>query len=119
MAISEAYSGTEAVGTTEHSLTADAAYSGATPITTDGVYQVFLDVSDMVAEDVLQIRIYEKCRSGDTQRVVYQAILGGVQAQPIWVSPSLVLMHGWDVTLDKLDGSGNTATILWSIRSVA
>lgn len=114
MAIAELYSGTEAVGATEHSCTTDTA--GPDSDTTDGVFQVFLDVSDMVAGDQLQVRIYEKVRSGDTQRVVYQAILTGAQSDPIWVSPSLVLMHGWDVTLDALAG---TITVNWSIRQVA
>jgi hypothetical protein len=116
MAISEAYSGTEAVGATEHSLTTDTSYDTGDAQTADGVYQVFLDVSDMVAGDELQIRVYEKCRSGDTQRVVYQETLVGVQAQPICVLPSLILMHGWDVTLDAIAG---TITVLWSIRQVA
>lgn len=107
----ELYSGTEAVGATEHSCTTDT--SGPDADTNSGVFQVFLDVSDMVAGDQLQVRIYEKVRSGDTQRVVYEAILTGAQAQPIWVSPSLVLMHGWDVTLDALSG---TITVNWSIR---
>lgn len=114
MAIAELYSGTEAVGATEHSCTTDT--SGPDSDTTDGVFQVFLDVSDMVAGDQLQVRIYEKVRSGDTQRIVYEAILTGAQSQPIWVSPSLVLLHGWDVTLDALAG---TITVNWSIRQVA
>lgn len=114
MAITELYAGTEAVGATEWSCTTDT--SGPDADTTDGVFQVFLDVSDMVAGDQLQIRIYEKVRSGDTQRIVYEAVLVGAQSQPIWVSPSLVLMHGWDVTLDALAG---TITVNWSIRQVA
>lgn len=114
MAIAELYSGTEAVGTTEWSLTTDTA--GPDADTTDGVFQVFLDLSDMIAGDQLQVRIYEKVRSGDTQRIVYEAILTGAQAQPIWVSPSLVLLHGWDVTLDALAG---TITVNWSIRQVS
>lgn len=114
MALAELYSGTEAIGTTEWSLTTDTA--GPDADTTDGVFQVFLDLSDMVAGDQLQIRIYEKVRSGDTQRIVYEAILTGAQAQPIWVSPSLVLLHGWDVTLDALAG---TITANWSIRQVS
>lgn len=116
MAITELYSGTEAVGSTEHSLVTDTSYDTGDASTADGVFQVFLDLSDMVATDILQIRIYEKCRSGDTQRVCYEAILRDVQAEPIWVSPSLVLMHGWDVTCDALAG---TITVLWSIRQVA
>ena len=113
MAITELYSGTEAVSTTEWSLTTDTA--GPDADTTDGVFQVFLDVSDMILTDVLQIRIYEKCRSADTQRVVYEAILRDAQTEPIWVSPSLILMHGWDVTCDAIAG---TITVLWSIRQV-
>ena len=114
MAISEAFAGSEAVGTAEHSCTTDTA--GPDVETSDGVFQVFLDVSDMIAGDQLQIRIYEKVGSASTQRIVYESILSGAQAQPIWVSPSLVLLHGWDVTLDALAG---TITVDWSIRKVA
>lgn len=116
MAITEAYSGTNAsVGATEFSCPNNANYSAVSAITTDGVYQVFLDVSDMVAGDQLQIRVYEKCRSGDTQRIVYESVLSGAQAD-MWVSPSLILLHGWDVTLDALAG---TIAVNWSIRQVA
>lgn len=114
MAIAQLYSGTKAVDTTEWSLTTDTA--GPDADTTDGVFQAFLDVSDMVAGDELQIRVYEKARSGDTQRIVYQSTLVGVQSNPIWVSPSLILMHGWDFTCDAIAG---TITVLWSIRQVA
>jgi len=115
MAISEAYSGTAAISSTEYSCPNDGTYSSSNGITTDGVYQVFLDVSDMVTGDQLQIRIYEKCRSGDTQRVIYEAILTGSMTET-WVSPSLILINGWDVTLEALAG---TITVNWSIRKVA
>ena len=114
MAITEAYAGTEAVGATEWSCTTDTA--GPDADTNDGVYQVFLDLADMIAGDQLQVRVYEKVQSAGTQRIVYEAILTGAQAQPVWVSPSLVLLHGWDVTLDALAG---TITVEWSIRKVA
>ena len=114
MAISEAYAGTEAVSTTEHSITTDTA--GPDADTNDGVYQVFLDLSDMVAGDELQIRGYEKVQSTDTQRIFYQSNLIGPQSPPIWVSPSFILMHGWDFTLDAIAG---TITVTWSVRKVA
>lgn len=114
MAIAE-ISGTEAIGTTEHSLATDTSYDTSDAQTDDGAVQVFLDVSDMVAGDQLQIRIYEKVRSGDTQRIAYQAILTGAQSEPIWVSPALTLMHGWDVTAAALAG---TITVNWSIRRI-
>ena len=114
MAISEAYAGTEAVSTTEHSITTDTA--GPDVDTNDGVYQIFLDVSDMVAGDELQIRVYEKVGAASTQRIVYQSNLVGAQSPPIWVSPSLILIHGWDCTAKAVSG---TVTLDWSIRKVA
>lgn len=114
MAITQVFSGTEAVSTTEHSCTTDTA--GPDAETSDGVFQLFLDVNDMVAGDILQIRLYETCRAGDTQRLAKEWILTGAQAEPMWVSDSFILLHGWDFTLDALAG---TITVLWSIRSVA
>jgi len=114
MAISEAFAGSEAVGTTEHSMTTDTA--GPDVETADGVYQVWLDLNDMIAGDQLQIRVYEKVGSGSTQRIAYESILSGAQSPPLWVSPSLILLHGWDATLDALAG---TITVDWSIRKVA
>ncbi len=117
MTISDAFTGVAIVSTTELSCpNGGAAYSSANGINSDGVYQVFLDVSDMVAGDMLQIRVYEKCISGLTQRIVYESILQGAQAQPIHVFPALLLLHGWDVTLDSLAG---TTIVYWSIRKVA
>lgn len=113
MAIVELYAGTEAVGVTEHSATTDT--SGPDADTTDGVFQCFADVSDMIAGDQLQISVYEKARSGDPQLLVYRTILTGAQSEPLWVSPSLILMHGWDFTFKALSG---TITVNWSVRQV-
>lgn len=113
MAIAELYSGTEAVGATEHSCTTDT--SGPDADTTDGVFQAFFDVSDMIVGDILQIRIYEKCRSGDTQRLIDEWILRDVQSSPLFATPSFILMHGWDFTLTAISG---TITVNWSIRQV-
>jgi len=114
MAIAVLTNGSQAVDTTEWSITTDSA--GPDAETTDGVFQIFLDVSDMTTGDELQIRIYEKVRSGDTQRIVYQQNLFGPQATPIYVTPGLVLMHGWDCTLDAIAG---TITVFWKILQVS
>jgi hypothetical protein len=113
--VTERASGTEAVSTTEHSLATDTSYDTGDAQTTDGYYQVFLDLADMVQADMLQIRAYEKCRSGDTQRMAYEAYLAGPQTNPLWVGPALCGLHGWDWTLDAIAG---TITCLWSIRTV-
>lgn len=116
MATTEAFAGTEAISTTEWSLPRDASYAIGSTQTDDGVYQAWLDLSDMVAGDELQIRIYEKVQSGDTQRIVYQSNLVGPQSPANWVSLPLTLLHGWDFTLDAIAG---TITVTWSIRKVA
>jgi hypothetical protein len=116
MAIAELIAGTEAVGATEWSLATDTSYDTGDAQTTDGVFQFFLDLSDMIAGDQLRIRVYEKVRAADTQRIVYQSILSGEQSEPIWVSPSVILMHGWDISCTALAG---TITVNWSIRQVA
>lgn len=116
MAIAEAFAGSATIGVTEYSAPNAANYSAGTARTEDGVYQVFLDTSDMVSGDELRIRIYEKCRAADTQRIIYESYLAGTMADT-WVSPSLILLHGWDVTLTTI--LGTSIIVNWSIRQVA
>ena len=115
MAIAELYTGTEAVSTTEWSLTTDT--SGPDADTTDGIFQAFIDLNALAAGDVYELKVYEKARSIDTQRLAYYAQFANAQATPIYVTPSLILMHGWDFTLKKLAGTDRTIT--WSIRQVS
>lgn len=104
--------GTKSVST-EWSCTADAAFS-ATANTTAGKYQLVCDVSTLVAGDLLEIRLYEKCRAGDTQRQLEPTwILSGAQSCQ-FVSPEYALKNGWDFTI-KIT-SATPRTILWSIR---
>lgn len=114
MPISEHTSGsqTASIGT-EHVL------NGTTPETTDGVFQFVVDVAAMAAGDVLELRLKEKCRTGDTQRVVFNANFLGAQSAEaaLYMSPSVVLLHGWDFTLKQTAGTGRAFP--WSIRKVA
>ena len=115
MTITEYASGTETVSTTEWSLTTDT--SGPDVQTDDGEYQFFLDVSTLTKADVYQFAIYEKVLSAGTQRKVFTATLANTQSEPIWVSPKLILLHGWDATLLKV--SGADASITFSVRRIA
>lgn len=115
MAISEAYSGSETVSTTEWSLTTDTA--GPDADTADGIYQVFIDFNALAAGDQYQVRVYEKVLSSSTQRIVDEWTINGPLSAPVWVSPTLILLHGWDVTIDKI--AGTDRAIDWSIRKVA
>ena len=111
----EAYAGTEAVSTTEHSLTTDTA--GPDADTTAGVYQAFLDLNAVAAGDVFEFKVYETVRTGDAQHTVYSARFANAQTAPVWVSPSLVLGIGWDMTVRKIGGTDRT--INWRISKVA
>lgn len=111
MAITQLYSGTEAVSTTEWSLSTDT--GGPDSDNTDGVYQLWLDLSDMVTGDELQIKVYDTINA--TQRVIFQSNLVGIPANPIWVSPTFLLTFGWDMTVKAISG---TITVLSSIRQV-
>ena len=115
MAITELYAVSETVSTTEWSLTTDSA--GPDADTTDGVFQCWLGLSALLKADLFRFKAYEKVNSASTQRVVFSADFANAQSEPIWVSPSLILMHGWDFTLVKV--SGTDRAILASVRQVA
>lgn len=114
MPIAEYRTGSDTISTTE--------YSVVTPGTTlasdatDGVYQVFIDFSNMAAGDEYEIKIKEKVTSAGSQATIYYAVLEGAQSSP-FVTPTLVLLHGWDVTVKK--NAGTDRSISWSIRQVA
>lgn len=112
---SEVISGTETVGTTEWSLATDTSYSSADAQTTDGTYQLWIDLNALAAGDVFEVTIYEKVLSSSTQRVVKRARLAMSQTEPVWVSPALIMVHGWDFSLKKI--SGTDRSIDWSIRT--
>jgi hypothetical protein len=115
MALSAAYEGSASISTTEYSL--PNASTSLTPITADGVYQLFLDLNAMVAADQYELKLYEKVQSAGTQRLVETWFFDGAQGKPHWVSPSFLLLHGWDLTMKRIAGSDRT--IGWSIRQVA
>jgi hypothetical protein len=105
------------VGGGEWSCSTDTLGPDAT--TTDGVFQVFIDTSDLITGDQVIIRAYEKTRLVDTQRVVFQSVLTGSQPNPIWASPFLILMHGWDFTFEALASASGSVTLIFSVRQAA
>ena len=115
MAISEAFQNSASITNTEHFL----ASNSTTPTyqTTDGVYQLFLELNNLADGDQFRIRVYEKISSGGTARIVMEWVVAHAQSQPLWVTPSLILMHGWEFSLQRL--SANSRTIAWSIRQIA
>jgi hypothetical protein len=114
MAITEHASGTRTTGTPpEASFTA----LGTGADTTDGVFQFYLDVSNLANGDTLEVQVLEKVLSSGTARLVFEAVFTNAQDEPVWVSPALVLMHGW--TLQIKQTAGTARDIYWSQRKIA
>ena len=115
MAISEAFQSSVSVGVTEYFLAA----ASTTPSyqTTDGVYQLWLELNNLANGDEFRLRVYEKISSGGTARIAMEWVFSHAQSEPLYVTPSLILLHGWDFSLTKL--AGTDRSIAWSIRKVA
>lgn len=111
----QAFTGSESVGTTEHSMTTDT--PGPDADTSSGVFQAFLDLNALASSDEYEFKVYESVRNGDPQRAVYAARFAGAQGTPVWASPTLILGVGWDMTLRKIAGTDRTLT--WRISKVA
>lgn len=115
MAITAAFENTATISTAEFSLV-----SNSTTLASNasaGVYQAFIDFSALTLTEVYEIKIAEKVTAAGVQRTISIATVQGPLAQPHYVTPSLILMRGWDVTVKKI--SGTDRAISWSIRQVA
>lgn len=116
MAISEPYElDGVTVGASELSIV-----SGTTSlqtVTDDGVYCLWIDPGNMAKGDEYRIRCYEKVEAtGGTKKVFVQWTLLGVQAEN-FLTPTFILMHGWDMTIQKIAGTDRAFDA--SIRKVA
>lgn len=85
--------------------------------TTDGIYQLWVDTTNMAAGDVFKVQLYEKVEAtGGTKRLFLSVILIGAQTENL-VIPGLPLIHGWEMTIIKLAGTDRAFDA--SIRKVA
>jgi hypothetical protein len=91
---------------TQASVTSETSVLTSPPSTDDGIYQFLVDVADMVEDDDVVVRVKEKCRAGDTQRTVWgPGLTQQAGDEPLLFVPSLLLLHGWDLTLQALVGT--------------
>lgn len=115
MAITQVFTGNVSVSTSEISF-----ISGNTTLqsnTTTGVYQLIIDVSALASGDSFRVRIKEKAISSSTQNNLEDSTIAGPQSSTLYVTPSLILMNGWDMTIVKVGGTDRN--IPYSIRQVA
>lgn len=92
------------ISTTEISILTGT--STLTDSTTAGAYQLFVDgiAAGMAKGDVFEVKVYEKVLAGSTRRVVFVARLNGAQDE-VFVTPTLMLLNGWNMTLKKISGT--------------
>lgn len=116
MAISEAF---ELDGVTVGASAISIPSGTTTPssITDDGVYQLWVDAGNMAKGDEFIIKVLEKVEAtGGVQKQVFAATLSDVQSE-VFVTPTLILMHGWDMTIAKVAGTDRAFDA--SIRKIA
>ena len=114
MPLSIPYEDSATIGTTLYSLPNDS--TTLTPMTVEGIYAVFVDLSAMTVTEQYEVTILEKVTPAGAQLAIYQSVITGTTA-PTLVYPSLYLKHGWDVQVRKL--AGTDRSIGWSIRAAS
>ncbi len=109
MTISVAASGTQtATVGTDHTL--------ASP-TTAGVYQFVVDAANLVAGDILELRIESKVLTGGTVRKAFTTHYGDAQSDPIKISPPVTVPFGANFILNQVAGTGRAFD--WSVIQLA
>jgi hypothetical protein len=108
MALAQAASGTQTavIGTT-HTLSTPA---------TGKTYVLHLDLSALVAGDVLLIILQTKVLSTSTMRNFYSYTLAGPQADPNHVSVPVPSFNGCQFQIKQTAGTGRA--IDWSVQSL-
>lgn len=116
MAISEPYE-LDGVSVSTTDISIPTGTTTLSNIADDGVYQLWVDPSNMAKGDTFRIRILEKVEAtGGTKRIVFSADLSDAQSE-IFVTPTLILMHSWDMTIVKVAGTDRAFDA--SIRKIA
>lgn len=109
MTVSVNTSGSQtAMISTEHTLAT---------ITTSGIWVLAVDVNNLTAGDVVELRIYGKARSSDTERLLFgPAIYGPIKpGQLLVLSPPVVSPHHAKFTLKQTNGTGRAFP--WAVYS--
>ena len=115
MAFSE-ITGSETVTTTEWSLVDDTSYVAGDGSTTEGVYELWLEIASIASGDVFVVKAYDKVQSGSTQREVDSWIINGPPSAAAIRTVAFHFKHGWNFTIIKSAGTDRVVT--WSIRGV-
>jgi len=127
MSISELYTSTGFIATTD----APVSIAQATPSTNlstntgPGIYQFVLDCNNMVAGEQYELKLLEKTVTAGTQRLLETWVLDGAPAEPIFMTPAVTLLNGWDFTMQRVTTTSTTTStgsgrhFLSSVRKIS
>ena len=109
MAITEEAGATQtATVTTEHTLTT---------ITAEGVFQLFVDMDELVAGDSLELRADLEVRAGGTAKTVFFGTWANDQGDDgvIAASPPIPKVANTDLIFTLLQATGTSRDFIWSV----
>jgi len=127
MPITELYTSTGFIATTD----APVSIAQATPSTSlstntgPGIYQLVLDLNAMVAGEQYEVKVLEKAVTAGTQRLLETWVLDGAPAEPIFMTPAVTLLNGWDITVQRVTTTSTTTStgsgrhLLSSVRKIS
>lgn len=93
---------------TEHTLTT---------ITAAGVYALCVDIDNLAAGESVELRVYCKARTGDTERLVHRGTYGPTKPSTSLVqSVAIISPHYFKATLKQLTGTGRAFP--WAVYEV-
>lgn len=109
------YSGSLTVGATETSFVAGAVGSGTA--TTTGVVQGNIDLHNLTGVAKYELKVKRAVTSTSTKGVCHYELLGPDSNEPMYILPSVVVGHFWDITLKNV-GTTTDVAIPYSIDVV-
>ena len=102
---------------TSGSVTTDGTEQTLATVTTASNFVVTIDVANMAAGDEVEMRIYGKARSGDTERLLHLWPILGDQSRDLWQSIPVASPHYLKATIKRVDGTDRAYP--WAIYDLA
>lgn len=107
------------IGSNPYSISATTTSTSAAVAST-GVFQAYIDFSNMGTSDEYLVEVWEKTHANASQQVLDSWIYSYPLAKPLAVLPAIVLSEGWDVRITRIGGATSTAIgIPYSVRKIA
>jgi hypothetical protein len=107
------------IGANPYSFTATAT-STSNAIASTGIFQAYIDFSNMGTSDAYELTVWEKAHANATQQLMDSWIYTYPLPDNLVVTPSLVLSEGWDFRLTRIGGATSTTIgIPYSVRKIA